>query len=465
MACTGKDAAPDADAHIDYGSLDAGVASCLDAECSDTPNAEFTPDAGKGCLCPTNECRNDRCIPRDPQGELCEFDASCDLYAYCIGGRCSRDPEAPTPCPDGSFCPGSRSCGALGLCECTTTADCPPGWSCTQEGCMVQETCILHEDCTCGEEDSCPQGLICLEGLCQGNQECGISHPDYAGSWSVETELHLRDSLPPALSTALDSFSAIYRFVIGDWDPETIPFGFVLQSVLAGILEDHVAAHVAPYADAIDAVLTLNDSIGTWHIRESIEFSAGLAADRYRGQHHWNEVRFEYRDTLGSLEGPTRIFRGTPEEIFGRHLEPAAFEADAVCGMLHIHPHPVAITLGPAVVWILDTLVFEASERELRTLSDLVNQLLTDFCESIGDALPQNSLDNFARNVCLNIRDGLLADLERSMSEIAFDAELFTLRGAFPTSEKANLIEEGIWYGTFGPGEFQGQFQGMREQE
>ncbi len=426
-----------------------GVPRCV-------PDPERPPPGdGTDCRpCPApGECRMGVCVQPSMSGGVCEFDSACPMGQLCIAGRCTPDPRIPIPCTDSSMCPGGTACGPDGFCHCATTSDCPVGLECRDGSCVPGpggDSCVA--------DDECPAGYICEAGRCRERTICDITNPNLAGTWSMVSNLHLREALPGWLDSFLATVEEPFRFLAGDstcidWDG--LP-GWV-DMAICDLVRPYVDRYLPPWSRPVfRAVADLNDVLNTWHIEERMELTAGGVPDSYRGTHTWLAVEFMYRDM---------VVRGDPATILDWRFSPSPFNATATCGQFNIDRHAINVSIGSIISWLVDAIIYEASDHMWRSLEHALTSVASGFCRGLADAAEASvdypGVGGSVMSICTGlVSTGIRAAVD-AVRNARVGADAITLRGTSPIAGPSSLTP-GVWDGTLLGRGFSGDFDARR---
>jgi hypothetical protein len=415
-----------------------GLPRCVD------PSERLPPGDGTDCrpCAAPGECRDEVCVQPTRDGSICEFDDACESAELCISGRCTPDPRMPIPCDAAAMCAAPLTC-VEGTCRCATTTDCALGLLCSGGLCVPgPEACVADADCE--------GGAACEAGLCVPRSVCDIEHPSLAGTWSMTSTLRLREALSSSLSSTLDAVSEPFRFIAGDiecidWDD--LP-GWV-DTEICEIARPLIEDHVPPWARTLfGTIADLNDVISTWEIDERMDLEPGAVADAYRGRHHWLRVRFMYRD---------RPIVGDPTTVLDWSFEPSDFNASAVCGQLAIQRHDIEVSLGSLVRWIVETVIWEASDGRYRDVRMALGGVGASLCSGIAraaEAVDYAGVEGTVRSVCSAL-------VSEASDRVADALESATHGGDVPIGGP-NTLRGGHWDGTLLGSGFTGDFDAVR---
>lgn len=413
------------------------------------------PPPGDGTRCgdcpAPGQCRMGICIQPTPGGDICEFDDACLDGEFCIAGSCTPDPRIPVPCTDVSLCAPGFVCEE-GTCQCVHTSDCPIGLECMAGVCLPGpggDSCIADADC--------PGGMVCEGGRCRESTVCDIVAPNLAGDWDMHSTLRLREALPSWLSSFLDGIAGPLRFLSGS--ATCIDFGLPgwVESAICDLVRPYVDEFLPPWAPAVfDAIADLNDVLNTWEIDESMTLTAGSVPDSYRGTHTWERVSFTYRD---------RPLMGDPTTVFDWRFAPNDFNANVVCGVFNIDRHSVHVSIGSIISWLVDALVYEASDHRWSGLEAALTDISSGFCDGLAtaadDSIDYPGVGDTVRSVCTSTVATLITTAIREVLDARIGADPITLRGYANIGGPSSLVM-GHWDGTLIGSDFTGDWQATR---
>jgi hypothetical protein len=419
------------------------------------------PGDGTDCRpCPSpGECRMDVCIQPTPSGMWCEFDDECMDDELCIAGRCTPDPRIPVPCTSDAECPAGLRCSDTGIC--TFTTDCALGLVCEGGMCTPGpggDACVADEEC--------PEDMVCDAGRCRPRTVCDIAHPSFAGTWDMRSILRIRDALPEWLSDFLEAVEGPFRFLSGD---ETcIDFGLPdwVETEICDLVRPFVEENLPPWSFPVfRAIADLNDVLSEWHIEERMELDEGAVTDAYRGTHEWLAI---------TMFHDGEPIEGTPESILDWRFSPSPFNASAVCGTFHIERHDVNLSIGSIVAWIVDTLVYEASDHRWATAEEALTEIASGFCDTLAEvadeSIDYDGVGDTVRSICLGALEELIDRAIEDILGARLGASPITLRGQASVVGPDTLgrpvppdVPPGAWDGTMLGSEFPGTFCAVRE--
>ncbi|MCC6876840.1 MAG: hypothetical protein IT378_21225 [Sandaracinaceae bacterium] len=422
-----------------------GVPTCV-ADPNPPPPGDGTDC--RPCEAP-GECRQGICVQPTSTGAFCEFDDACSAGQLCIAGRCTPDPRVPVPCTTDMDCPTGLHCGASGNCECNFTTDCPTGLACEMGMCSPGDRCVADDECMSSE--------VCDRGDCRPRTVCEIGHPNFAGQWTMQSILRVRDALPDWIDAFLRAVDGPFRFLSGE--ATCIDFGLPdwVEMELCDLVRPFVTEFLPPWAPPVfGAIADLNTVLSTWHVEERMTLEAGSLADSYRGTHTWDRITFYHRG-MPISGGPTTI----PDWRFS----PSPFNASAVCGTFHIDRHDVNVSVGGIIAWVVDTLVYELSDHRWSSASAMLAELAGGFCDALGDAaesaIDYTGVGGTVRSVCASALTGLIDGAIQRLIDARVGASPITLRGQAPVTGPDSL-RPGTWDGTLLGREFPGDFCAQR---
>ena len=415
------------------------------------------PPPGDGTDCrpceAPGECRMGVCVQPSMSGRVGEFDPECEMGFLCISGRCTPDPRIPMPCTDTSMCAPGLTCGTDGFCHCLTTTDCPIGLECRDGACVPGpggDACVADAEC--------PADFVCEAGRCREGTICDIENPILSGTWSMTSNLHLREALPSWLDSFLDTVEEPFRFLAGDStciDWSGLP-GWV-DTAICDLVRPYVDMYLPPWSRPVfRAIADLNTVLTTWHVEERMVLMPGGVADSYRGTHEWLAIEFMYRDMP---------VRGDPTTIFDWRFSPSAFNASAVCGQFNIERHSVNVSIGSSISGLVDAIIYEASDHRWSGLEDALMDVSEGFCRGLAaaadDAIDYPGVGSRVTSICTSLVATAISSAIDAVLNARVGADAITLRGTSPISGP-NSLRPGVWDGTLLGRGFSGDFDAWR---
>lgn len=367
------------------------------------------------------------CIGDGEAGGTCEVTADCDSPMVCLNNTCVG-PQDPA-----------------------YTCDPIEGIDCLQSG----ESCInglcVAAPGACETLDDCPNGFTCEAGQCTPQRDgsaCADPGPGpaLAGSYEVNSVLHLRDGLPGVVDGILDVSETARDIVNGDLDlglPGAVEF--IVGGLVAGIVRQYVPAYGI---DIVNALATMSDVLDTMHVEGTLELEGEACDGNYRGRHTWNFVTFE----LNGFE-----MRVRPEDLPGvDDVLPEDFAARYHCGDLLIDKHRIQNTMGTLVRWLLDTTAqavsgYPTMEQALVSIVD---------CQAVGQTISNAAginVTGLAAGACQGFVTAGANKLTQMIDEAAVKMSLIKLSAVIPVSSDGTL-NDGVWYGSLAGGDFLGTF-------
>ncbi len=415
------------------------------------------PPPGDGTDCSPceapGECRDGVCVQPSSSGAFCEFDAECATGELCIAGRCTPDPRVPTPCMDDGDCYAGLTCGPEMTCVCTYNTDCPSGLVCEEGVCTPPPGSGMP----CVADAECPASEVCDRGICRDGTVCDIGHPDFAGTWDMQSSLRIREALPAWLDRFLEAVEEPFRFLAGD--AACIDFGLPtwVENEICDLVRPLIEMHVPAWARPLfRAIADMNQVLNTWEVEETMVLTNGSVADSYRGTHTWDRITFYYR---------SMPLVGRPDTIRNWRFSPSPFNASAVCGTFHIERHDVNVSIGAVLAWVVDALVWAITDGEHDTLGSAAAAASAGFCRALGDFAEANvdhpGVGDTVFSTCTTQVENLVNRALMELLAARVDADAITLRGAAPITGP-NSMRMGTWDGTLLGREFTGDWQADR---
>lgn len=368
----------------------------------------------------------------------------------CIAGRCTPDPRVPTPCTTDSDCYAGLTCGPTNVCICLVTTDCPAGLVCEMSACVPPPgTCIADEECAMGE--------VCARGSCRDGAICAIGHPDFSGTWSMQSVLRIREALPSWLDTFLVATEGPFRFLAGD--AACFEFGLPdwVENELCDLARPYIERTVPAWTRPVfRAIADLSTVLDEWHIDETMVLDPGAVTDSYRGTHTWDRLTIYYRSIA---------LIGTPETIRNWRFSPSPFNASAVCGSFYIDRHDVNVSIGAIIAWAVDVLVYAVTDGAHDSLGSAIAAAAGGFCRAIGDFAEDNidygGIGDTVTRVCTSQVESLTNQALAALLDARIGTDPITLRGEAPVTGPSSL-RPGVWAGTLLGSGFTGDWSAMR---
>lgn len=386
--------------------------------------------------CPEpGECRGGECVQPDPNGAWCEFDDECADTELCIAARCTPD------------------CRLDGTCACENNDGCENGFLCQSGQCVPD-----GGDGACVGDADCPEGNACIDGACRGPEECNVDHPDLDGTWDVRSELRLREALPGWLDGFLDATAEPFRFLAGQSDDLGLDVP-ILEDLIEDEVRDWADDNLPEWArEMMGAIADLNDILSTMRVRQTWDLQRG-ALDEYTGEETWTSIAFTYRG---------EDVEGRPEDILGWDLESSPFQAHASCGVLYIDRYDVDAAIGAIIAWLVDTIVYIASDGEFENLAQALFSFEGMFCPGVADAADDLSAQlggpdiyDEVQTLCDVALERVIDEALEAVNEAMLELTVLRLQGRADIVDRSTLTN-GVWAGTLGGGDFTGNFEASR---
>lgn len=413
------------------------------------------PGDGTDCSpCPSpGECRAGLCVQPSSTGAFCEFDDACGDGELCIAGRCTPDPRVPTPCTIDADCYAGLTCGPADICICLTNTDCPAGLVCEMNECVPPP----GSGTPCVADAECPATETCDRGSCRDRVLCDIGHPDFSGTWSMQSVLRIREALPGWLDSFLAAMEGPFRFLAGD--AACFEFGLPMwvETELCDLVRPLIESYVPAWARPLfRALADLNTILNEWHVEETMTLDPGGVTDSYRGSHTWDRLTVYYRGM--PLEAATDTIRGW-------RFSPSPFNASAVCGSFYIDRHDVNVSIGAIIAWIVDVVVYAVTEGEHDSLGSALAAASSGFCRALGDFADETvdyaGVGDSVYSLCISEIEDLINEALRELIDARIGTDAITLRGEAPVTGPSSL-RPGTWDGTLLGRPFGGDWSAMR---
>ena len=411
--------------------------------------------------------------PQNPQNPAalpgCTSDADCQAPTVCntAAGKCVPptaknndicDPIEGTDCPSGEQCISGVCMAPPGAC--TTNDQCPAGYICVSGTCKPDS----NGQTGCVDDQSCPSGQICINGDCKPKTVCNIPHAldRMKGNWKLDSQLHVRDGLEGITKGLLSVATTLQNIIDGKFSISGVPS--FITNLIAPVLQNMINQYVPPWGkEVIKLLATVDDVIDDTRV-VSIEHIQALGNDMYSGTSEWQLVEFQYQGVKVSTP---------PQNIPGLgKVTTTSYTAREVCGVFFIDNHKVKNSIGQVYRWAIEALITGISCSMNNTpcyttlngmFGDLVN------CQALASAMAgQNSYPGLEAAVfaaCQSQKQSLVQLLIQELNDLAVKMTYMSLK-AKADILSSNSMVNGKWYGvlggTYGAGNFEGTFSGVR---
>jgi hypothetical protein len=405
----------------------------------------------------------------------CVSDAQCTAPYTCNTnvGKCvppSAKNSGPCDPIEGNNCPAGQQC-ISGVCipppsGCQTNENCPVGYLCVSGACVPDGG---GGKPGCKAATDCPADQVCLSGECKPKQVCTIPHPldRMAGSWTFDSQLHVRDGLQGFTKGLLSFASYLQNVIDGKFAISGVPS--FLTAILGAVLQDLIKQYVPPWGTSVIALLAdINDVIDDTHV-VSTETITALGNDFYSGSSTWTKVEFEYKGVKVST---------APENIPGLgKVTTESYSAREVCGVLYIDNHKVKNAIGKLFRWAIEAVItgVTCTQQNMKCYKDLPSMFndLVDcqgLANGIANAASSNSalkgLDLLVLAACTTQKQTLLSTLMKELDDLALKLTYMSLAAKADIASASQLVN-GKWYGTiggaYGKGNFEGTFTALKK--
>ena len=380
---------------------------------------------GGGPSTPEEEEQLALCIGDGEAGGTCEVSADCASPMVCLNNTCVG-PQDP-----------SYTCDPI------------EGVDCLQDGeSCVNGLCVATPG-ACETLDDCPTGFLCEAGQCTPSRDgaaCADPGPGpaLAGTYQVDSVLHLRDGLPGIVDGLLDVSEKARDIVNGNLDlglPSVVEF--VVGGLVAGIVRQYVPAYGI---DIVNALATMSDVLDTMGVEGTLTLDGEACDGNYRGRHNWDFVTFDMNGVQ---------MRVKPSDLPGvDDVLPEDFAARYHCGDLLIDKHRINNTMGTLVRWLLDTAAqaisgYPTMEQALGSIVD---------CNAVGQTISSAAginVTGLAAGACQGLVNVGVAKIGQMIDEAAVKMSLIKLSAVIPVNSDGTM-NQGVWYGSLVGGDFLG---------
>ncbi|MBK8170201.1 MAG: hypothetical protein IPK60_07620 [Sandaracinaceae bacterium] len=386
------------------------------------------------CAYPAN-CLGPLCVAPDTTGEACEFDTGCGAYHVCISGYCTMDPRRMA---------------------CTRDEQCFTGLACNNDGFCGVPHCDSALDCN--------DMFQCVDGACvpPSNGMCSIVAPNFAGAWNTESQLNMREVLPPAIATILDAVSGPFAYISGETTTLETGFPEWVNDAIESNLRDWSDEHLDDWArDIMRAISQLNGIISTWKTQEVLTFTHADDGDptHYTGTQQWLAVEFVYNGVT---------LHASADDIEGWSFSPRDFTARAECFDLVIDEHDVRVSVGAVIGWLVNHLVGLVTHGRYMTLGAALTNLGGDICPRVAN-IAQDAVDLISHyevhdtilNWCTSHWPQWMNKVDDAIADARVSANAIQLSGR-GTIAGPNTVGPGTWTGGIAGRPFSGTFHSYR---
>lgn len=373
-------------------------------------------------------------------GELCEVTEDCREPLICLEGLCVGPGEEGAWCDgidivcpyDGSTCVGGWCVFTDGACS--QNLDCPAGYLCVDGQCVPAEG-------DCYTDDDCPADMICDYGECVDPAGCMITQ-DLRGRFSARSMLRLGE----AAGGFLQAMEWIRNLLLGEGHiPDTLAmFDDIVLSVLN--------TYLVPWErEVIIALGDINDLLDNTVVDHTIDLDAECR-ELYRGSITVDHVELEFRGT---------VLSGRPEDIpMVGPIPPAEFGARLRCDTIAIDEFRISHLMAGLLRWLADGITQSASRGDYMTVEEAMMGVID--CSRITERI-------MSEYPILGIGFDIACEIALSTAVAAVtealtnpvEANLMRLSGVadVPSSDR---LTNGHWSGSFGIGDFTGEFSADR---
>ncbi|MCB9556464.1 MAG: hypothetical protein H6707_10205 [Deltaproteobacteria bacterium] len=409
-----------------------------------------------------NDCKNDRdcshpyvchttthrCVPPSAKNNgLCSLieGTGCDDPNHeCIDGVCQPPPGK---CDWNEDCPGALIC---------------KDHQCAPDDKIPGDGCVVKADCT-------TPGTICVGGQCIPEGDCKVPHNDnrLAGAWTFSSTLKIRDGLKGFTKGLLGFAKFANDLITGRFEIKGDGVTSIVVSELGRFAGNEARKYLPSWATELVAWLAaLNDVLDEWKI-VSTETLTRVGPDQYIGVSKWSQIEFDY---LGQQVVTD------PKNLPGLgQLASLPYSAREVCGTFFIDPMRINSSVGNIWRWALEAAMtaITCTNKKINCQTNL-NSALSGLIDCAGLGLSASNSNNnlvnrFAGTLeagCQVAKDALITGLIKELSDASVTMKYMTLRGKADISNDSQLTA-GRWYGTlggtFGGGNFEGDFSAFRQ--
>ena len=286
-----------------------------------------------------------------------------------------------------------------------------------------------------------------------------------AGTWKLDSTLHVRDGLEGITAGLLSVGTFMQNVIDGKFAISGIPS--FLTDLIGPILQKLIVDYVPTWGKQVISLLADIDAvIQDWRVISKESISA-LGNDMYWGTSTWLQVEFTYKGTKVST---------TPDKIPGLGVvttEP--YSAREVCGILYLDKHKVKNAIGKIFRWAVEaaltavTCLQGGSVPCYTDLKTMFNDVIDcpAFAKAVQAAYPSTSgLEATVLAACIAQKATLTTMLLDALDDLSTKMTYMSL-GAKADIASASQLINGKWYGvlggSYGKGNFEGTFTGVRQ--
>ena len=374
-------------------------------------------------------------------GEGCDETEDCRAPFVCLEGVCVAPGsvgamcdgiEFPCPEADGTACVG-------GFCVlpdrgCVLNADCAAGYRCEDGRCVPAEG-------DCYADSECPDGRICDFGVCMDATDCAIT-ADLRGTWSAESVLHLGE----AAGGLLRAMEWIRNLMLGrGHSPDTL-------AIFEDIVLWAIDSYLVPWErEVILALGDISDLLDDTRVRHTNTLDAECR-ELYRGTISFDHVELALRGERWSAR---------PDDIpYVGPIPPAEFGARLRCRSIAIDRFRVSHLMAGLLRWLADGITQSASRGAYSSIGDVVRSVID--CPRIASAVlgAYPTLGLGFEIACRIAVETAVDAIEEALSS-PVELTLMRLAGEATVTGSDRLLD-GHWFGSFGIGDFTGEFDATR---
>lgn len=400
----------------------------------------------------------------------CTADSDCKSPNVCntAAGKCvppSAKNNAKCDPIEGNGCPTGQVC-LSGVCmpppgTCATNDQCPAGYLCVSGKCQVD----TKGQPGCSSNSNCPSGQVCVNGTCKSQGVCNIPHAAdrLKGNWKLDSQLHVRDGLKGFTKGLLSLSSTLQNIIDGKFQISGVPS--FLTAIIGPLVQSMIQQYVPPWGkEAIKLLATIDDVIDDTRV-VSLEQIQALGNDQYTGFSTWQLVEFQYQGKKVSTP---------PQNIPGLGpVTTTSYAAREVCGVLFIDQHKVKNSIGKVFRWAIEALLTaitctSSSTPCYTSLTPMFNALIDcpKLAQAVGGANSYAGLSSLVFAACQAQKQTFISLLVKELDDLALKLTYMSLKGKADILS-ANALGNGRWYGalggTYGSGNFEGTFSGVRQ--
>ena len=218
----------------------------------------------------------------------------------------------------------------------------------------------------------------------------------------------------------------------------------------------------------VSALSDIHDILTDMRVWSTVQITSSQP-DLYRASERWDQVGFVFRgqDIITAPENVPEIGEISIDDYTVREI----------CGTFYADNHTVSNAVGGLIKWAVEVAVTAAScvagtcyytiTEALQDIIDCydIGTLVDDIIHGLFESAPDVS--GAVANGCTGLKQTLINLINRTLQDLDVQLSLMSIRGQgeISTASIPNppAIQNGIWSGSLGLGDFSGTFQAVRQ--